>query len=99
MSLNRPRDAGDGSDEVGPEILQCPVEGCNRTVIGDSTAMRNHVRNLTDDLHDGKVLDENLEVVSKWSEMDWEPGFPDEPPDQPPKQSESKVKSAARVTW
>lgn len=91
MSLDRPRDAGDGSEEKAPEILRCPVEGCDRTIIGDVTGLKNHVRNLEDDLHRGKVLTADLKVVDQSRES--------EHPIQGTPPSEIRIKSAAECTW
>lgn len=99
MSIDRPRDASDGTDEDGPDIYRCPVEGCDRTVIGDSTAMRNHVRNLEDDLHRGKVLDDEMELETEWG--DWSPGFPDGPEiNQSTRFSNSyRIQPASECSW
>lgn len=59
-----------------PKIIECPVDGCDRTVIGDSTAIRNHVRNLEDDAHRDRILTEDFEVrlrpsIQPASECSW----------------------------
>ena len=74
--IRRARDGLTEEPDDAPEILTCPIEGCSRTIIDDPGALRNHVTQESDEEHRHRTLDEDLEVVDLWDEMDWGPGVP-----------------------
>lgn len=64
--LERVREArdGDGSSQGAEvELYTCPIDGCSRTVVGELANLRHHVRQTTDEAHDGLALNGDLEVV------------------------------------
>lgn len=70
--LERIRQARDGDDRStdGPEVYQCPIDECSRTVIGNAGDLRNHVSQSRDDLHCGLKLSESLELVERYTVED-----------------------------
>lgn len=66
--LVRIRRGGDVDRESidSPEAYTCPVEGCNRTVLGKPGHLRNHVRQSTDDAHRGLTLTPSLELQERY---------------------------------
>ncbi|WP_158055324.1 bifunctional DNA primase/polymerase [Halorussus halophilus] len=67
---------GDESSTEGPEVYTCPIDGCSRTVVGEPGHLMNHVNQASDDAHRHRTLNEDLEVVVHWGEMNWGPGIP-----------------------
>lgn len=61
--FRRARDGSTEESKDSPEIFTCPIEGCSRTIIDDSGALRNHVTQETDDTHAGIELDDDLNPV------------------------------------
>ena len=76
--LERIRRAQDNRDDPtdDPEIYRCPIENCERVVIGNPGDLRNHVRKPSDDAHRYRTLNEDLEIETAWGEMEWGPGAP-----------------------
>lgn len=54
----------DSSDD--PDILICPVEGCDRVVIDDIANLRHHVRQEVDNSHRGLKLTSEFELVERY---------------------------------
>lgn len=79
--IRQAREDDDGSTD-GLKVYTCPIEGCSRTVLGDPGHLMNHVSQSSDDIHQYRTLNEDLEIVVHWEEMDWGPGTPafDSPP-------------------
>lgn len=77
--IRRARAGNDGPTD-GPEILVCPIDGCNRTIINDVAGLRSHVRESVDDDHRFKILNEDLQVEIDETAYHsaWEPGGRDE---------------------
>jgi len=73
--IRQAREETDKSKD-GPEVYQCPVDGCNRTIVGEPGHLRNHVSQSNDNAHQYRTLDESLDVVVHWAEMDWGWGAP-----------------------
>ncbi|ELZ06793.1 hypothetical protein [Natrialba aegyptia] len=72
--IRQAREGDDSSDGLDVEVFICPVQGCSRTIIGDSANLRHHVRQESDDDHAGFELTEDLELVKRWEQMEWGPG-------------------------
>lgn len=49
------------------DVYHCPIEGCDRVVIDNPGDLRNHVGQASDDAHRGLKLDENLELVERYT--------------------------------
>lgn len=48
--------------EETPEVYRCPIDGCSRTVIGDPSDLRHHVRQSEAEGHRHRSLDAELEI-------------------------------------
>jgi len=68
----------ESSEESEVEIFTCPIEGCNRTVVGEPANLRHHVQHSGEQSHRFRTLNEDLEIVVHWDRMDWGPGVPEE---------------------
>jgi|GEM_PF-2614832 len=79
QDINRIRQAraGDNGSTDSPEVHTCPIDGCSRTVIGESGHLMNHVQQSSDDAHRYQTLTENLEVEfnEEAYHNDWGPGI------------------------
>lgn len=66
------------------ETFICPIEGCNRTVIGSPGHLRNHVRQTEDASHRFKSLNEELEIEfdDEAYHAHWGPGLRGEERDE-----------------
>lgn len=64
------------SEESEIEIFTCPIEGCNRTVVGEPANLRHHVQHSGEPSHRFRTLNEDLEIVVHWDRMNWGPGAP-----------------------
>jgi len=62
QELKRIRQAREEMDSTEMETFTCPIEGCNRTVIGSSGHLRNHVSQSSDIRHRFRSLNEDLEI-------------------------------------
>lgn len=72
--LTRPVEGGEEGRQSGePQVKACPI--CGVVVVG-SGPLRSHVLNSEDPEHRHQRLDEELEPVTVWSEVDWSPGPP-----------------------
>lgn len=60
-----------------PPILECPVEGCSRVVVGRASDLRHHVRQASDPLHHRLQLSEDLEL--EWRDGHESVYQPDDP--------------------
>ena len=67
----------ESSEESEVEIFTCPIEGCSRTVVGEPANLRHHVQHSGEQSHQFRTLNENLEIVIQWEQMDWGPGVPE----------------------
>lgn len=76
------------------ETFTCPIEGCNRTVVGSPKHLRSHVRQAGDDAHRFRTLNEELEL-----EFDEEAYHARWGPRDGTGWSEPRVRSAAKVSW
>lgn len=77
--LQRIREARDGdglSQGAEVELYTCPIDGCSRTVVGEKANLRHHVKQSKDDAHRYRTLNQELQVVVHWGQMDWGPGVP-----------------------
>lgn len=65
------------SEESETETFTCPIEGCNRTVIGSPGHLRNHVSQSSDIGHQFRTLNENLEIEFNEGKYhaSWGPGL------------------------
>lgn len=79
--IERIRQAREGptepSEKSKVEIFTCPIEGCNRTVVGEPANLRHHVQQSCDSAHRYRTLTEDLEILVYWDRMDWGPGVPE----------------------
>jgi len=57
---------GEEDSDGSPDILTCPIEGCDRVVIEDIANLRHHVRQSSDDLHRGLRLTSEFELVKRY---------------------------------
>ena len=63
--LDRIQSVREGSSEnsSSPAILECPIDDCGRIIANGRDYLMHHVRQSSDDLHEGLELDESLQVV------------------------------------
>lgn len=73
--IRKARQGNDRSD-YEPDVYRCPIDGCDRVVIDDPGSLRHHVRQSSDKTHQHRRLNEDLEIETEWSQMDWSPGAP-----------------------
>jgi hypothetical protein len=73
--IRKARQSNDRSD-YEPDVYRCPIDGCERVVIDDPGSLRHHVRQSSDRTHQHRRLNEDLEIETEWSKMDWSPGAP-----------------------
>ncbi|THE64098.1 hypothetical protein D8Y22_14375 [Salinadaptatus halalkaliphilus] len=94
--LERIREAREGREDQGeePEVLVCPIDGCDRTVIDSPANLRHHVKQSKDDAHRFRTLNEDLEI-----EVDEEAYYSQWGPRDQTKPNKPTVKSAAVVSW
>lgn len=65
------------SEESEVEVFTCPIEGCNRTVIGSPGHLRNHVSQSSDIRHRFRTLNGELEIEfdEEAYHAEWGPGL------------------------
>lgn len=67
------------------ELYRCPIEGCSRTVIGEPSSLRSHVRQTGDDAHRFRTLNEDLDLEfdEEAYHATWGPGAQEQAPSEP----------------
>jgi len=74
--IRQARDSEESSTETA-ETFTCPIDGCNRTVIGSPGHLRNHVSQSSDIGHRHRTLNDSLEIEfdEEAYHAEWGPGI------------------------
>ena len=95
--LDRIRSVREGSSEnsSSPAILECPIDDCGRIIANGRDYLMHHVRQSSDEDHEGLRLNDELEIVqidSGSSERD-SPDEDDPIPSIEPESTEGAVRA------